>query len=486
MMYGISSTAWLKQNILFALEEETHFISSRELTRIIGNYSQSTIKKICRELQEELEKTYPADLATLIIDQRNGIKLLRKPFINYQKLLSSIFSAELGYELLQQLLLKRTISTLAFCNSHYISESQLRRKIKDINASLKKHKIYISLSTDITIVGEEYRLRSFFFVFLFTIHRQFSHIEWTQNPETIIQLTEQITVHLALENDSRNIEILAIWIFITVASINHNWQLIYTQQETTIIDSFSMPECPAFLTDWRTEDWQFLVISIYTSDIIDFNLQVNLNDIQKQLPLANAQIWIDLFEEIFLPLTEIQQEFIYKRFVKQLLSRYFFEPDENILNSFTKGYSEELNELYPVLIDKYTTLWEKFIAQTSEESYEYFKIESLLLCFYLVPTKIFFPQIKIYIRSDLTFLYTKRIEFRVSTRFCHQYLVDFTSDIHRADIILSTVSMKGMDEYVSDFNNLVPIILINSKISESDFAKIQDALLQITDTLLEQ
>ena len=165
MMYGISSTAWLKQNILFALEEETHFISSRELTRIIGNYSQSTIKKICRELQEELEKTYPADLATLIIDQRNGIKLLRKPFINYQKLLSSIFSAELGYELLQQLLLKRTISTLAFCNSHYISESQLRRKIKDINASLKKHKIYISLSTDITIVGEEYRLRSFFFVF---------------------------------------------------------------------------------------------------------------------------------------------------------------------------------------------------------------------------------------------------------------------------------------------------------------------------------
>lgn len=45
MMYGISSTAWLKQNILFALEEEIQFISSRELTQIVGDYSQSTIKK---------------------------------------------------------------------------------------------------------------------------------------------------------------------------------------------------------------------------------------------------------------------------------------------------------------------------------------------------------------------------------------------------------------------------------------------------------
>jgi hypothetical protein len=156
-MYGISSTAWLKQNILFALEEEIQFISSRELTQIVGDYSQSTIKKICRELQEEIEQTYPTDVSTLIIDQRNGIKLTRQACINYQKLLATIFSDELGYELLQQLLLKRSISTLTFCNSHYISESQLRRKIKEINSSLKKHNIHVTLSNEITISGEEYK-----------------------------------------------------------------------------------------------------------------------------------------------------------------------------------------------------------------------------------------------------------------------------------------------------------------------------------------
>lgn len=145
MMYGISSNAWLKQSILFALEEETEFISSRELTYIVGDYSQSTIKKICRDIQEDIESLYPSDLVTLIIDQRNGIKLIRKPYVNLQKLLSTIFSAELGYELLQQLLLQRTISTIDFCNTYYISESQLRRKIKDINASLVKHDISISL-----------------------------------------------------------------------------------------------------------------------------------------------------------------------------------------------------------------------------------------------------------------------------------------------------------------------------------------------------
>lgn len=484
MMYGISSTAWLKQNILFALEEETQFISSRELTQIVGDYSQSTIKKICRELQEEIEQTYPTDISTLIIDQRNGIKLTRQSSINYQKLLASIFSAELGYELLQQLLLKRSISTVAFCNSHYISESQLRRKIKDINASLKKHNIHITLSNDITISGEEYKLRSFFFVFLFTVHRQFSFISWAKNKSTVIQLSEQIASQLAIEADSRTIEIIALWVFITISAMKYGWALTYTEQEQQILESFAMPKRPAFLTDWKDEDWQLFVMAIYSSDIIDFHLQVNLASLEQVLPLQDAEIWIELFEEKFLPLTDIQQAFVYKKFVKQLLANYFFEPDENSLNNFTKRYSEELKTLYPILFDKYNSLWKIFLQKTSETSYEYFQIESLLLCFYLVPRKIFFPRIKIFIRSDLTFLYTKHIEFRVSTRFCDQYFIEFTTDIHQADIILSTAALKEMDDYVSNFNNLIPIILINSKISENDFAKIEDALIQLTSTLL--
>jgi hypothetical protein len=485
-MYGISSTAWLKQNILFALEEEIQFISSRELTQIVGDYSQSTIKKICRELQEEIEQTYPTDVSTLIIDQRNGIKLTRQACINYQKLLATIFSDELGYELLQQLLLKRSISTLTFCNSHYISESQLRRKIKEINSSLKKHNIHVTLSNEITISGEEYKLRSFFFVFLFTIHRQFSFISWAENKETINQLSEQIASYLAIDSSSRTIEMLSLWVFIINSAMKYDWQLMYDEHEKQILESFAIPKRPAFLTDWKDEDWQLLVMAIYSSDIIDFHLQVNLASLEKVLPLKDAEIWIELFEEKFLPLTDIQQEFIYKKFVKQLLANYFFEPDENSLNNFTTRYSDELKTLYPILFDKYDSLWQEFIQKTSESTYEYFRIESLLLCFYLVPKKIFFPRIKIFIRSDLTFLYTKHIEFRVSTRFCDQYFIEFTTDIHQADIILSTTSLNELDDYVTNFKNLVPIILINSKISENDFSKIEEALIQLTSTLLEE
>lgn len=486
MMYGISSTAWLKQNILFALEEEIQFISSRELTQIVGDYSQSTIKKICRELQEEIEQTYPTDVSTLIIDQRNGIKLTRQPSINYQKLLATIFSSELGYELLQQLLLKRSISTVAFCNSHYISESQLRRKIKEINSSLKKHKLRITLSNEITISGEEYKLRSFFFVFLFTIHRQFSFISWIENKAAINQLSEQIVADLSLESNSQTIEILSIWVFIINSAVKYGWPLTYDDSEKQILESFVLPKRPPLLTDWKNEDWQLLVIAIYSSDIIDFHLQVNLSSLEKVLPLQDADVWIELFEEKFLPLTDIQKEFIYKKFVKQLLANHFFEPDENSLNNFTTHYSDELKTLYPILFDKYDSLWQAFIQKTSESTYEYFRIESLLLCFYLVPKKIFFPRIKIFIRSDLTFLYTKHIEFRVSTRFCDQYFIEFTTDIHQADIILSTTSLNELDDYVTNFKNLVPIILINSKISENDFSKIEEALIQLTSTLLEE
>lgn len=60
MMYGISSNAWLKQSILFALEEETEFISSRELTYIVGDYSQSTIKKSVEIFKKILSPSTPA------------------------------------------------------------------------------------------------------------------------------------------------------------------------------------------------------------------------------------------------------------------------------------------------------------------------------------------------------------------------------------------------------------------------------------------
>ncbi|KAF1305688.1 helix-turn-helix domain-containing protein [Enterococcus saccharolyticus] len=486
MMYGISSTAWLKQSILFALEEETQFISSRELTYIVGDYSQSTIKKICREIQEEVEATYPSNMATLIIDQRNGIKLIRQPYVNYQKLLSSIFSEELGYELLQQLLLNRHISTIDFCNNHYISESQLRRKIKDINASLIKHDISISLSTHITIVGEEYKLRAFFFVFLFAIHRQFSHIEWIENKEDFFTTAEQIAQYLAIDTDTRTVEILAIWCFIITTAIKNNWLLIFNDYEKQMLTSFSLPKPPVFLTEWKKADWDFLVIAIYASDIIDFNLQVNLNQLQEVTQSDDATIWIELFEAYFLPLTDIQQEFVHKKFVKQLLSHHFFEPDENMLNNFTQKYAEELKVLYPILFAKYEDLWIEFLQKVSEPAYKYFQIESLLLCFYLVPTEVYYPQIKLFLRSDLTFLNTKHLEFRITSHFCKQYALKFTDDIHHADLILSTVSLEGMNKYISKLNNLVPVILINSKISENDFAKIEDELITITQTLLER
>lgn len=486
MMYGISSNAWLKQTILFALEEQTEFISSRDLTFIVGDYSQSTIKKICREIQEDIENNYTSDLMTLIIDQRNGIKLIRKPYVNFQKLLASIFSSELGYELLQQLLLKRAISTVDFCSDYYISQSQLRRKIQDINASLVKHDISISLSTTITLLGEEYKIRAFFFVFLFTIHRQFSHIEWIEEKEIYVGVAELVAKDLAIEVDSRTIEILSIWCFITMTSIASFLPVLFDETEQKIMKSFVFPALPAFLTSWKEEDWQFLVMAIYASDIIDFHLQVNLQKMQEVTQLEDVFIWIKLFEEYFVPLTDIQQEFVHKKFVKQLLSYYFFEPDENSLNNFTKKYAEELKVHYPILFTKYEHIWREFLKQASEPAYEYFQIESLLLCFYLVPNEIFFPQIKLFIRSDLTFLNTKHLEFRVRTRFCDKYTLEFTQDIHQADIILSTVSIHGMEEYESNFNHLVPIVLINSKISENDFVKIEAELVAITQSLLEE
>ncbi len=486
MLYGISSNTWLKTVILYTLEEHTDFISSRDLALTIDECSQSTIKKLCRELQEDIDTAYPNDLMTLIIDQRNGMKLIHKPYVNFQNLLAMIFSKEIAYELLQQLLLHRTILTADFCDTYFVSESQLRRKIETMNDSLAKHDITISLSKNITLLGEEHRLRAFFSSFLFSIHRQFSHIAWIESKDDYRQTAEIVAQALSLKTDSQTSEILAIACFITMDAIEKHWTLFFNEKEQKLLDSLVWPTCPSELSDWRKDDWQFLVLMIYTSDIIDLHLQMNLQELEKLTSLGDAAIWIDLFEQEFLPLTDIQEEIVYKKFVKQVLAYSFFKSDEVFLTNFSEKDVGDLKKDYPVFFYKYDELWLRFLQEASEPAvYTYFQTKSLMLCFYLVPKEIYFPQIKLFMRSDLDFLNTKHLEFRVNTRFCDKYALKFVADIHQADIILSTVSFEGMDRYLSTFNNLVPIILINSKLSENDFSKIETELVRITQNSLD-
>ncbi|KAF1301728.1 helix-turn-helix domain-containing protein [Candidatus Enterococcus willemsii] len=483
MFYGISSNAWLKRKILYILEEENRFIPSNELTQLVNSCSQSTIKKICRELQEEIKSTYPTGLIELIISQRQGIKLVKQSFTTCQKLLSNIFSVELGYEILYTLLTKRKISMYEFCSTHFISESQVRRKIKDINLSLKKHKIKISLSPYLFIYGSENKLRSFFFSFLFKIHRQFSYMQEIPNKEQILTLAKEIATYLAIDN-VKYLEILSLWLFIIDTTQKNKQHLHYTEDERRIIDTLSIPQCPPFLAHWRQEDWEYLILSIYCSDIITMDLEINLKNINTILSLEDITNWISLFETHFVMLSKIERLFVYKKFLKQFLTSSFFITNEEILNEHPASFINELADLYPFFVLRYQKFWQSFIEKAPQNLY--LKEQSLLLCFHLVPKEIFLPKVNIYIHSDCTLLYTEYLQFRISAKFQNKYMISFTSEIDTADLILSTTSFEDTTQPPSNLGFLIPIISINEKLSESDFELIESHLSTITAKHLKQ
>lgn len=469
MIFGLSLITWLKRDIINILDEKTGYISSTELTQLIGYASHSTIKKACKELQDDIRKTYSIDQVELYINKHHGMKLIRHT-MNMQLLMEQIISTELVYDILQAILYNRRFSTIVFCQTYHISESQLRRKIKELNSYLNAFNLHITVSNEIKITGEEYTIRTFHFIFLFLCHKQFSKIFWITNKEMYLNTSKKIANYLGLEIWNNQLEILSISLFVNQNAIDKN-KLINSYKDPVTIDCIDVPERPDFMSNWPAADWKFMLVSLYSADFFNFNFKVDLRKLQKIQPPNNTLRWIELFEIHFIKLDETQKTFIYEKFLKQVISTSIFELDEILISFFHSIDIKALQKLYPLYIQKFEIFWEEFSANNNKFVTDHFKIESLLTCIYIAPFNLFFQKIKIFIFSDLTYLYTNYIKERIHTYFLNHYEIIFTNIFHDADIIIGTIDfLSGTLKKDQEF------IMISVIISINDLRKIDNTI----------
>lgn len=165
-MFGISKATWLKKDLIELLDKQDDFVSSQFLASKLTYASVETIKKMCRELKAEVEEIYQPDEAEFIIHKHHGIRFIRHT-IHTQNYVDYIYSRELAYEVFMQTFLHKSIDTYDFCEAVHISESKLRRKIKEINGYMTVYGLHFSCGSTLSVEGPEHKIRILGTIFLF-------------------------------------------------------------------------------------------------------------------------------------------------------------------------------------------------------------------------------------------------------------------------------------------------------------------------------
>lgn len=469
-MFGISNMLLLKNNILDILDYSDGYLSTIELTQQLGSVSLATVKKACTRLKTIIDSVYTEKEVEIDINRHYGVRLIRHT-VTIQDITRHIFSTDLAYQILWTVLLERECSTVDFCNTHYISESQLRRKVSAINSFLANYELKISVYHKIKINGKERKIRAFHFIFLLFFHRQLSKIPYLNNYSSYITLAKKVAKHLMLETKSNQMEILGLWIFIIQNALERNKELVLSQLEKDIFKDIKMISKPNYLSRWSEFDWAYLIISIYSSDFYKLSISIDMDSIHKLVPPSNTLIWMELFEKYFMKLNDEQIKFIYEKFFRFYISETLFVPDEDIVSAFRGIDFNSLRDLYPKYWDTFEMLWNEYCSRADKFTTEFFKIDSLMTCIYLVPFSHFFPEVNVFIFSDMTKVYTKYIEEYTKTYFSNRYILHFVDSIDNADLIIGTIDLLN---YSLKKNQI--FVKTNLKIASQDFNNIEQAI----------
>lgn len=237
-MLGMDRNTLLKIQIIETLDALQTPISMKELQEIIGHASLGTIRVNCKELQSIIEDLYiDRDYSLrLRMDNGRGIQLDRTS-TNLQSLISYLYQHDLACEIIRAVLARRKISAIQFCMEKNISESKLRRKIKEINQELTDYDLYISCSTKISLKGREVDIRRFYYIFVRGLYYQFTQIEWL-NTKSYLQLARQIEEYLKLTNNPANSEMICFWLLITNQSLSKKGTLSFNEIENDWLNQF--------------------------------------------------------------------------------------------------------------------------------------------------------------------------------------------------------------------------------------------------------
>lgn len=473
-MLGMDKNTVLKIQIIETLDGLQSPISLKELQEKIGYASLGTIRVNCKELQAIIEELYTDEdyFLTLRMDNGRGIQLDRSS-TNLQSLTSYLYKHDLACEIIRTILTKRKISAIQFCMDKNISESKLRRKIKEINQDLSDYDLYISCSTKISLKGREVDVRRFYYIFFRGLYRQFSQIERI-NIESYFQLANQVEDYLKLSNNPTNLEMICFWLLITNQSLSKKSELIFNNTEKALLNRFKYPKKPAFLKTWNTNEWRFFLYAIYSSLLNDFELQPK-NSSRDLFFNQAVSHWIKSFTTHFRPLNSREQKYVGSKLKQHYAALAFFRLNDPMIDVL--GNNVALNHVqsqFPYYYRRFNTFWQEFTQAVPGYDYRQLRIYSFLTCVNLYSLENCLPEISVYAFSEHSDLFSIFIQEKINLYFKNRYHLTFVEAPREAQVIIGTT--PACKNFLSEGQESV---IIRSNITATDYTDIETILEKI-------
>lgn len=286
--------------MLHILENQTDFISTNQLQSILGYSNMYLVKKTLRELKEEMQYFYEKEDVLLIISQRNGVRLLHT-IDNLHPFIIDFLNNDIAIQLLITILFEREVVTETFCETFYISESSLRRKVKEINQHLDFYELKITLSRKMHLVGPENKIRLLTFALLFFIYRTSEDTQWGDQYMENGHLVKQLEIYLDIHNSAIQRDILFFVVLSYTISIEKGEPYQPEKSEIFYFDNFDFPDKPDFLFHWSLYDWKLFTMSIYSTALHSKLLEPS--QVKNLFPKNKLVRWKQLFALNFRELT---------------------------------------------------------------------------------------------------------------------------------------------------------------------------------------
>lgn len=480
-MLGMDRNTLLKIQIIETLDGLQAPISLKELQEKIGHASLGTIRVNCKELQAIIEDLYTeADYSLdLRMDNGRGIQLNRSS-TNLQSLTSYLYKHDLACEIIRAILARRRISAVQFCMEKNISESKLRRKIKEINQELTDYDLYISCSAMINLKGREVDIRRFYYIFIRGLYHQFSQVEWI-NTENYFRLAKQIEETLKLKDNPTNLEMISFWLLITHQSLGKKGVLVFNHAEEEWANRFKYPKKPAFLRTWDTNEWKFFLSAIYSSLLNDFELQPR-NPSKEFFFNEAVSYWIKYFTRHFRPLNSREQKYVARKIKQHYAATAFFRLNDPMINQLRNSVAlDKVRTEYPYYFLRFEAFWNDFTQAVPGYDRRQLRVYSFLTCVTLFSLENCLPRISVYAFSEHSEPFSVFIQEKIDLHFKNRYHLTFVEDPKEAQLIIGT--SPTCESFLSEGQSHV---IIRSNITNTDYHDIELILESLVEKDLEE
>lgn len=454
--YGLQKKIIIKKELLLLLSSYTTFVSSKEIAQQLNIDNIQQVQLLCRELADEIEEFYQPTEFELKINN-NGILLVRGSG-DLKKLLNQYHYEEPSFDLVMDLFFNRVIPLTDFCQRYYVSESTVRRKVRQINKNLQDFDLRIICSHDLKLIGEEHKVLSFIVLSAYlTFQKMTNTLVSEQTKKRSIAQTKRIVATFSDSPTELEIDSIALIYSVITISTRKGLHLDKDWQAFSQINTDFLPEKPEFLTDWTEKDWEFFLAALY---LYNFYHPTHLNDHFPARYQAIKSDWEKIFRANFPVSLNIKDAEVQKELQRMILFCDWYPNDNYILGLFPVVSLDDLTKRYPLHLERYDSFWSEFLQKQPKLNINYFQLNSLLLTLYLTPLEKRKEHISIYLESAHNIAAVDNLKTAIYEAFWIKYQITFVDSKEEADLYVSSIKQLS-NEQVEEFIPIHPLFLNN-------------------------